>query len=372
MGKTFLILGGYGNTGRILSELLLKHTDCKIIIAGRNQILAEKTARVLNEQFFDDRASALRIEASIRNSLTDKFYTADMVIAASSTSRFTKNIAEAAIKTGIDYIDINMSSQRKIDILKNLSPQIVEKKLLFITDCGLDPGMPAALVRYAARYFDKLEIANVCSLIRMNWQEVEYTPSKIMEMAEEFRDYEPLSFRENKWRKAHYNDYKKFDFDDQFKLISGAPVMLEEMRQLPEKYPALRESGFYVAGLNSYINYFVVPVGRFFLKLAPGLTAKTFGKSFIWGLKKFAKPPFKTMLLLSAVGRKNDLTKEVRIKVSHNNGYWLTAASVTALLFQYLRGNFNKSGLYLQGNLVDPAVFLKDLESIGANITINN
>lgn len=35
MNKTFLILGGYGNTGKIIAELLLKETNLNLILAGR-------------------------------------------------------------------------------------------------------------------------------------------------------------------------------------------------------------------------------------------------------------------------------------------------------------------------------------------------
>ena len=34
--KTLLILGGYGNTGRPLVDLLLRETDARMIIAGRS------------------------------------------------------------------------------------------------------------------------------------------------------------------------------------------------------------------------------------------------------------------------------------------------------------------------------------------------
>jgi hypothetical protein len=32
--KRLLILGGYGNTGRPLAELLLKHSDARLVLAG--------------------------------------------------------------------------------------------------------------------------------------------------------------------------------------------------------------------------------------------------------------------------------------------------------------------------------------------------
>jgi saccharopine dehydrogenase-like NADP-dependent oxidoreductase len=34
MNKKLLILGGYGNTGRLIAELMLQETDVRVILAG--------------------------------------------------------------------------------------------------------------------------------------------------------------------------------------------------------------------------------------------------------------------------------------------------------------------------------------------------
>ncbi|MCJ7552394.1 MAG: saccharopine dehydrogenase NADP-binding domain-containing protein [Ignavibacteriaceae bacterium] len=372
MGKTFLILGGYGNTGILISEFLLKNTDSKLILAGRNLEKAKKITKSLNEKFFDERVTALRIDAAEKKSLVKKFQSADMVIVASSTLQYINNIAEAAIEAGIDYVDIQLSSEKKIQTLRSLEDRIKEKKLLFITDCGLHPGIPAALVHYAATQLDTIETANVASLIRMNWKELEFSESTVTEMADEFRNYKPLVYLDNRWKRLRHKNYKKFDFDNEFRRITCAPLMLEEMRNLPIKYPTIRELGNHVTGFNPFVDYFVIPVGTVASKILPGFTNKVFGRALAHGLKKFNSSPYQTMLLLSAVGRKGALTKEFKAKLSHVHGYWFTAASVTALLFQYLRGNFKDCGLFLQGNLVNPEVFLKDLERLGVNIKVYN
>lgn len=370
MGKTFLILGGYGNTGILISEFLLKNTDSKLIVAGRNAEKAIKAAKALNEKFFDERVTALQINAADKRSLPERFKEADMVIAASSTLKHISKIAEAAIEAGIDFLDINLSSQEKITKLKLLEERIKEKKLLFVTECGFHPGLPSVLVNHAAAQFDKLEVANVASLIKMNWKELEFSESTVSEMANEFKYYKPYVYRDKQWKKLSFNNYKKFDFDEDYKGITCAPLMLEEMRNLPIKYPTLREAGHYVAGFNKYVDYLIIPVGIWGMKIIPGFNNQTFGKLLIHGLRKSKPPVLKSMILISAVGRKGNLTKEFKIKLSHVHGYWLTAASVTALLFQYLRGSFNESGLFFQGELVDSSIFLKDLENLGVRVNI--
>lgn len=372
MSKTFLILGGYGNTGILIADFLLKYTDAKLILAGRNIKKAENTAQRLNEKYFDDRVKPMRINVANKKNLSEKFLLSDMVIVASSTNVYLKNIIEASIDAGKDYLDIMLSSKEKLKILESFEQKILEKNLLFITDCGFHPGVPAILIRKAASKFDKLEIANVASLINLNWKDREFSKSTILEFADEFRHYKPLVFKNNKWTKLLYKDYKKFDFDNNIKRVKCAPMMLEELRKLPVKYPHLRETGFYVTGFNSMVNYFIIPVGMTALKISTRLFRKIFARSIEWGLKKFSKPPYRSILLVSAIGRQNEFTKEVRIKLTHSDGYWLTAASVTALLFQYLRGNFSQKGVCLQGLIAEPDTFLHDIQSLGVSVSYNN
>ncbi len=370
MSKTFLIIGGYGNTGILISDFLLKYTDSKLIIAGRNHIKAEKAAKALNEKYFDDRVKGIKLTELSVSYLAEKFKSADMIIIASSTTAHTSEIAKAVIKAKKDYLDINLSSEKKILSLMSLEDQIVENKLLFFTDCGFHPGIPAALIRYAAQQFDKLEIANVGCFVNINWKDLEFSESTVLEMANEFKNYNPVTFRDNLWKKLPYKKYKKFDFDNDYHRITCAPMMLEELRNLPSKYPYLRELGFYISGFNPVVNYFIIPSGTFSIKVFPKLFRKPFAYSLLWGLKKFSRPPFKTIIKLSAIGRKRELTKEISITISHKDGYWLTAASVTALLIQYLRGKFTEPGLFLQGNIVDPAVFLNDIEALGVDVVV--
>ena len=62
--KTFLILGGYGNTGRLISRLLLQESCARLVLAGRTIENAEATAVQLNSRFEGNRVSATYADAS--------------------------------------------------------------------------------------------------------------------------------------------------------------------------------------------------------------------------------------------------------------------------------------------------------------------
>ena len=71
--RTILILGGYGNAGRVVAEGLLKETDCRIVVAGRNFHAATEAAADLDRRYCGNRALAAHVDASDLGSLAAKF-----------------------------------------------------------------------------------------------------------------------------------------------------------------------------------------------------------------------------------------------------------------------------------------------------------
>jgi len=90
--KTFLILGGYGNTGRLLAQLLLKETDVRLLLAGRNIKKAERAADQFNSLFGGNRVAAQYADASDAASLKQVFKGIDLVVVASSTAKYVKKV----------------------------------------------------------------------------------------------------------------------------------------------------------------------------------------------------------------------------------------------------------------------------------------
>ncbi len=370
--KPLLILGGYGITGRLLAGLLLKETDLRLVLAGRSIKKAEEAAAELNRICQDDRVAGACADASDAASLTGVFQGVDMVVVASSTAKYTQEVATAALEADIDYLDIQYSTQ-KVGVLKSIQKEIEAAGRCFITDGGFHPGLPAVLVRYAAQHFDALESAVVGSVIKEDWRDLSLADGTLEELLEEFNDFVPLVYKEGRWKKAGMygmSDMLTMNFGREFGKQYCVPLFLEEMRPLPESIPSLKETGFFVGGFNWFVDWLVLPLAALGIKLWPRAAIKPMGRMMRWGLITFSKPPYGTMLKAEAQGASEGRAKVMDITLYHEDGYVFTAIPVVACLLQYLDGSIKKPGLWTQANIVEPDRLIRDMERMGIEVKI--
>jgi len=365
-----LLLGGYGNVGKFLSDLILSQTNATIIIAGRNESKANSFNDELSFKYDPGRIETQVIDASNSDSLISGFSKVDLIINSASTIQFTKNIVEALLQTKKNYIDVLMSSPQKLNLLKAASAEFVKNNQTIITDGGFHPGLPAALIRYTAGQFDEIHSANVGSLLNMDWKFEFSSPDTIKEFIYEFKEYDSTAYINNEWRKLSYKDYKYFDFGKPFGKKPCISMMMEELKELPDTYPLLSETGFYVSGFNWFTDYLVTPLMMVAVKNFSSQKLNSIAKLFKWSIQKFSKPPYKVVLQLIAEGIKNGKNQKIKIEVSHEDGYYLTAAPVFACLKQYLYGKINKPGLHYQASVINPKIFFDDLKDLGVEVNV--
>ncbi|MEF2966996.1 saccharopine dehydrogenase NADP-binding domain-containing protein [Paenibacillus sp. M1] len=355
---------GYGVTGKMIARHLVQHTSAELVLAGRNENKALDAALELNSRWGQDRVKSQYADASDPSSLKAIFATADLVVAASCTSQYTPQIASAAIETGTDYFDIQYSAY-KMSVLKSLEPDIVRAGRCFITDGGFHPGLAAVLVHQAAVHFDTLETANVGSVIKIDWRGLNVSEGAILELADELKSFDTSYFSEGLWKKG---GMRKMNFGQEFGSSRCTSMMLEKMYPLPVRYPSLSETGFYVGGFNWFVDWLVLPAGIVALWLFPRKALKPVSKFMHWGLLKFSKPPYGTILKIEAAGIKNGRRATFEQSLYHEDGYELTAIPVAAAIRQYLDGSIRRAGLWTQANLVQGERLLKDMQDMGVLI----
>ncbi len=362
--QTIVILGGYGNTGGLIARYLLRETNCALVLAGRNKAKAEQLAGELNDQHQSQRVCGAFADASEMESLKQVFSQAHMVVVASSTTRFAKEIAAAALASRCDYFDIQFANA-KTYFLKSIENEIRSAGLCFITDGGFHPGLPAVMVRHVAEKFDRLQRARVGSVIKINWRELSLGDATFSELIEFMNDFSGAVFKNGKWQKVRMLgmfDTIWMDFGEPFGKNYCVPMPIEEMNSLPAKYPGLQDSGFYVGGFNWFVDWLLFPLIWPLYRLFGKSSVKPLAKVLGWGLRNFSKPPFGTRLKVEASGTRNGEHISHSLMLSHDDGYVFTAIPVVATLLQYLDGSWRKPGLWTQAHFVEPKRMLDDMQ----------
>ncbi len=357
--KKILILGGYGYTGKLLARHLLAQTEVQIIIAGRNEEKAKSFADELN----DPRVSARQVDASNFKSLTKALEDVTLCLVAAPATHHAETVVRACITAHADYLDVQFSS-KKLKVLHAAAEEIKQPGLCFITEAGYHPGLPAALIRYAASKLDNVESALTAGYLNM--ENLPYTEA-VDELMEGFIDYQAQVFKNGAWTKPSLWDMRSFNFGEDLDKRLCYSMFFEELRDLPNMMPTLKETGFYISGSNWFTDLLITPLIFVGLKIAPKRGLRPLGKLMWWGMGK-SKPPYVVALKVEAKGQLEGIPAHFHARVAHPDGYELTAIPVVAYLKQYLDGTARKSGVHMMGHVVEPARLLNDMQEMGVQV----
>ncbi|NPV61120.1 MAG: hypothetical protein HPY61_00540 [Methanotrichaceae archaeon] len=357
--KEIVVLGGYGGAGSCISRLLLEETGASIVIAGRRTEMAEELARILNSKY-PGRTTSAFADASDPESLAAVFENADLVVVASTTADHVQTVAQAAIDTGIDYLDIHYP-QQVVTALNPLASQIELAGLRFITQAGFCPGLPSTLVRLAALHLEDIRRAIVGVAMNTRFEK----GGALYELLDSFADFRGEVF-EGRWRPAGLRDTATIDFGHLFGRKQCYLMNLAEMRPLP-KALQLKELGVYAAGINWFVDYLVIPWAYVLGRIRKSLGREALASMMVWGTKLFSPPEEEVVLVVEAEGNYEERDAEIRIVLEHEDAYYITAAPVVACIRQLLDGRI-KPGLQMMGLAIDPELLIKDIRRMGINV----
>ena len=357
---TFLILGGYGYTGKMLAKRLLERTDVRITLAGRNP----DKARAFANELDNERVSVRHADAADAYSLRAALQNVNLLLVAAPTTQHARTVISAALDAKVDYLDVQYS-RRKLAILNELAPEIKKAGLCFVTEAGYHPGLPSAMTRYAATKMDEIHSALTAGYLNMG-KDLPYSEA-VDELMEGFIDYQAQVYKNGAWTKPTKWEMRKFNFGTKIGTRTCYSMFFEELRALPEMYPSLQETGFYISGSNWLTDLLITPIIMLGLKLLPKQLMTPLGKLMWWGMQQ-SPPPYVVALKVEAQGLRNGQQVQVQARIEHVDGYELTAIPVVAYLKQYLDGTARQPGLHLMGQLAEPKHLFDDMQSMGVKI----
>jgi saccharopine dehydrogenase (NAD+, L-lysine-forming) len=357
-----LILGGTGYTGKPIARLLLEHSQASITLAARHLDKAQALADELNQRYAGMRASAVHADAADAASLRTAFHDQDLIVVAAPTTAHAEIVVCTALETGVDYLDVQLGAG-KFALLQSVAGEIERSGRCFITEAGFHPGLPAALVRYAATFLDTIESATTVGYINMG-RNLPYTEA-VSELIEVFKDYQARVYKNGQWTKTGSYDMRKIDLGGDIGRKLCYSMFFEELHPLPEIYPSLRNVGFYISESHWVTDWVIMPITWIWLKIMPKAVGPI-GRLLWWGMGTFHKPPDRVELQVQASGLKEGSRVEIQASVAHPDGYELTAIPVVACLLQYMDGSARKPGLWMMGYIIDPIRLMKDMQKMGA------
>jgi len=351
---TILVLGGYGETGRRVSRLLLAHTNAHVVIAGRRMSRASAACDELNREFVGLRARPRYGDAKDSYTLTAALAGVDLVVVAATTAEHAPRVAEAAMAAGADYLDCHFD-QGVGPALSSLDGRAREVSHCLITQAGLFPGLPGVLVRALAGVQGRVERGRVAMAVSYQMTR----PESAIEVVRIARQPQGDVLRDGKWRKGGWGDTAVFDFGGSFGRRRCYPLEMLEMREAANLF-GLREGGLYIGGVNWFVDGVVFPLIMALGGAGSGGMVKPLSRLLAWGANTFTTTKPGAVVLAEGDGA------SIRIELGDPNE--LAAMAIVACVRQWIGGRLRRPGVLLAGLAADPAAMLEDLARFGAAV----
>ena len=361
--ERILLVGATGYAGRKLAGLLLKDTDATVILAGRSRAKLEDLQSSPGIHKFADRVELLELDAAGFDSATSVDF--DLLVNATAEGSHNASLIHACLDHRADWIDMQVTNEL-LNPPSELRTRIERAGRCFVVQAGFHPGMLAPLVRFAAQQMDVTDSAIVGSVIR-DKTGLPFT-SGFAELVESFRDYKSEIYKDGRWQKLKYAGYPKIEFEYGFGRLLAYPVDMPELRRLTERLPDLQNAGFFVAGFNWFADYFVTPLIMLSARIAPRQTAAPLGHLLSWSTRKFARPPYGTVVQVDAEGQRDGQPVGFRLSLFHEDAYVMTAVPTVAMIRQMLKKTV-QPGIHLMGLCCDPTRLFEDIERTGITVT---
>ncbi|MBW2697860.1 MAG: saccharopine dehydrogenase NADP-binding domain-containing protein [Deltaproteobacteria bacterium] len=359
--KTFLLLGGYGSAGLAIAQLVLKETNVRLILAGRDGDRARQTASSLNVEHPGNRVDGMSVDAAADLSTLElAFRRCDLVMVCAPLAGIGAQVFEAALAAGVDYVSLNLDATGST-VTKSLAARVEQAGLRFVTDAGLVPGGPAVLARSVASRFDRIDEVIAAMLVRD--KNISYG-SAIDAMSAIATP--PVVYDRGSWNRASLSATRRIDFGPPFGTCTCYPFALPEMRLLPERL-GLQRCSMYTAGTNGVSATVVALWYLLGLSKVPWLLR--LGARALVGTNRFTRPPLGVVLAVEVAGESAGRPQHLQVCIRHDDGYIATAIPVLACLLQMLDGTVKKPGIHMMGHIVDAPRFMDDIGRLGMAAT---
>jgi len=351
--KQVLILGGYGEAGCYIAELLGTRFTGTITLAGRSLEKASNRAerfQQMSGQQADFRARGMDLSDARMAEEVPAGH--DLILIACPLVPVSLDaLIQGCIRFGADAIDI-ASQSGKASLFADHGKTIRNAQSRFVLGAGADPGLPGWLARYAA----SLTLDNRRLTLWGRYRSTQIGREGASDILDEAAS-QGWQYRKG-WRRTPWGHLRTHRFKGNLGRAVCVPIRLAELETLPETLD-LDQFSFYHAGMNPVTDAMMVLERFNFLKPIPKTKRHEF---FFNAMHRFSRPPFGLALEAEFTHGGKPRT----IALCHEHLYKATAAP-TVIMAEWLLANpaVPADYGYLGFWATQHTDFLNALESLG-------
>jgi len=362
--STVVVLGGYGRVGSRLCRLFAEEKDINVVVAGRTLATAYRCVSDLVRGGARGSVSARFADTAHRESLRQALKGCDLVVVAAPVADSIRHVAAACLEAGCDCLDI-LPSSSVVAELGRLSGEIERRNRLFITQAGLCPGLPAALVRAVAcsgEAFHTIRAGISLSLKGVTRVEEVYG------MIDSAAELQPVLFRSGRWQRVSRSGERVWlDYGPGFGKRASLPLDLLELHGLEEELD-LAELGMFGGTPNWRLDCMLrwLVMGLYHVRL--GLGRKALSRLLLAASNRSALVEGAS-LVVEGSGHRDGHSYHCQWRMTHPDISEWTAIAIAAFFLQYRDGTFrNHRGLKMMGRILDPQRAFQDMQRLGVSI----
>ncbi|WP_444931562.1 saccharopine dehydrogenase family protein [Microbulbifer sp. SSSA002] len=358
LNKRVLILGGYGDFGARIAQLLKSEPNIQLIIAGRSKALADERARALGGL-----AEGLRLERdSVNLAAQLKALHLDLLIhCAGPFQRETDyRVAKACIEARTPYIDIS-DARRFVCDFHRLSPMAEAAGITMVSGASSLPGLSSAAL---AEIQQTLPVIHSIQIAIAPAHKVEHGLATVRSGFESLGMSFP-QLRKGRWRESFAGNHLR-------SVTLAHPVgrrwlcdfEVPDLELCPKHLPGLSSAVFSTgteplilqAGLSlcAQLSRLNLPTtSSQFARIAHKLSARWPGGSLHGGM------------IIRATGEDREgkrVGRQWQILGLDGDGPWIPAAPAAALARKFLRGEMAQRGAHACWQLLTLEEILAELK----------
>jgi len=261
--KTILILGGYGNFGKRISESLAIVSDCKLIISGRNISKAERFIKRLAVIAKSDlEALELDILAPYFESRIKKLKIDIVIHTCGPFQGQDYSVAQACLNIGAHYIDL-ADDRKFVCNFESLNEQARKKQLLLVSGASSVPGLSSTVIDQLQSNFQSIDSIDIAIAPGNKAERGEATVRAILS----YTGYPIKIFKDAQWKDVYgWMNPEKIDFSGIVGRRWLANVEVPDLSLFPKRYNVAKRVSF-KAGLELSLLHLTMVAMAYLVKI---------------------------------------------------------------------------------------------------------